>query len=1114
MSADLEIGIHRWDADSYTIELRSNVPGETTGRHWLSREPVRLPIDRLRALSAVTQQYGAALWDGLLADRRIRSGYAAAVARTLSGQQASDGPALRVRLHISPRVPELHSLRWEAMFDSTNGLWVASDQQVVLSRYGMSADERTVRAAPADPRRMKVVLAVANPSGLEADQPNGRTLSPVDVAGEVGRARRALAGIDPGGIAELSQNQPRRPTLGNLLAELRQGCDLLYLVAHGAIRENESRLWLEDDAGGVAVVAGRLLLEGLRELPILPRLIVLASCQSAGRGREARAADGGALAALGPCLVEGGVPAVLAMQGDVFMDTVAHFMPAFFAEVLRTGVIDQAAASARTAARNARREDWWAPVLFHRLRDGRLWGQPACEARAEAPDDLAAELRKYLRGLAERVAELSPLFPERLRTSSAGGTRFDQLRQQVRVLPDRSALPQALAAEREQLRARGLDPDALAYTPGRGRADREDGEDRRKAVEKAVPRVWDEQAAAAFRRAVILADPGFGKTWLLRHEARRVACQALERLDQASPEAVEVPFFCRRLSDLARTDGDLDQDLVQLAGTGRSEGFRKWLRGRFESDRCVILLDALDEVPEERPDYGGSVQFLPRFRQRLRQRIEAFSGAFSRPRLLLTSRVVGYAGSPIPEAEELELMPFGQEETEAFVAVWFGEGQKAQPFLDHLRQSPAIRGLARIPLMLLLLCRSFEGENQLPSRRVDLYRRCLRGLLGEWKGEKQARPVGAAEIDPLLDVLGGVACALFQDGFEQFREDELLRRIGPWQQENPRHPCSRHDPGQLLQEFQQSGVLVRSGDDSESPWLFLHRTFREYLTARTLAQRAKGQGWTALEGLIDRKCWLPEWREVVVLLAGELADPEPLLALLCDEKKDDRFRHRLALAAHCLPELVAAAQTRCASWIDRITEGLVLLWWRARGDGTQAAVEHVATAFPSLKPAGRVEGRRILDWFLEKMQGNMRRAAVEGVGRLGPAAATREVLAGLLPLLDVRHFAVRPTAARVLGGLGPAAATREVLAGLLALLNDPGEVVRRTAAEAVGRLGPAATREVLAGLLPLLSDPDAAVQWTAADCLGGFFSQGLRIFGEEEQLHGRWVNDIAAEESP
>jgi hypothetical protein len=44
--------------------------------------------------------------------------------------------------------------------------------------------------------------------------------------------------------------------------------------------------------------------------------------------------------------------------------------------------------------------------------------------------------------------------------------------------------------------------------------------------------------------------------------------------------------------------------------------------------------------------------------------------------------------------------------------------------------------------------------------------------------------------------------------------------------------------------------------------------------------------------LVDGRAWLPAWQEVVVLLAGRLKDPLPLLELLADESKDDLFHHR------------------------------------------------------------------------------------------------------------------------------------------------------------------------------------------------------------------------------
>ena len=140
--------------------------------------------------------------------------------------------------------------------------------------------------------------------------------------------------------------------LMELVQQLRDGCDVLYLVCHGALIEGEAWLWLEDAAGKSHRVAASELIQRMRELRNVPALVVLASCQSAGGGDDARTSDAGALAALGPGLAEAGIPAVLAMQGDVTIATMAKFMPVFFRELQRDGQIDRAVAAARGAVRD------------------------------------------------------------------------------------------------------------------------------------------------------------------------------------------------------------------------------------------------------------------------------------------------------------------------------------------------------------------------------------------------------------------------------------------------------------------------------------------------------------------------------------------------------------------------------------------------------------------------------------------------------------------------------------------------------------------------------------------------------------------------------------------
>ena len=213
-------------------------------------------------------------------------------------------------------------------------------------------------------------------------------------------------------------------TLKQLVHQLREGCDVLYLVCHGALcrtgpGSRDAVLYLEDDEGNIADVPGALLAESLKAVAEQPRLVVLASCQSAG-GESL--GDGGSLSAFGPLLAAAGIPAVVAMQGDVTMTTVKQFMPTFFEELQRDGVIDRAMAVARGKVRD--RDDRWAPVLFMRLESGRLWYE-------QGPSDPTfpkwnALLRNIARG--ECTAVLGPGMVEPslgapLRGPAAGPTR-------------------------------------------------------------------------------------------------------------------------------------------------------------------------------------------------------------------------------------------------------------------------------------------------------------------------------------------------------------------------------------------------------------------------------------------------------------------------------------------------------------------------------------------------------------------------------------------------------------------------------------------------------------------------------------------------------------------
>ncbi|HSF81469.1 MAG TPA: CHAT domain-containing protein, partial [Anaerolineales bacterium] len=355
--ADLELGIHRRDAGSYAIEFRFSQPKSEADIRITQDQAAyaTVDLDELNQLVYNPDEYGRVLTASFFLSSALQTAFAQA-----RSSAQSLNAAIRLRLLIGPSAPELHSVHWEMLNDPQDGSPLSTNENLLFSRYMSSLDWRPVRLRSRGDLRALVV--VANPSNLV-----DYNLAAVDVQGEMERAKQGLGQILVTPLPESGSDQ--RVTVNNLFDQLRTGeHDILYLVCHGALIKEEAWLWLEDEQGKVVRLSGSELVTRLKELEQLPRLIVLASCESAGDG------SGNALAALGPRLAEASIPAVIAMQGKVSMQTMAKFIPVFFRELESDGQIDRALAVARGAVRH--QADYWMPALFMRLKSGRIWYVP------------------------------------------------------------------------------------------------------------------------------------------------------------------------------------------------------------------------------------------------------------------------------------------------------------------------------------------------------------------------------------------------------------------------------------------------------------------------------------------------------------------------------------------------------------------------------------------------------------------------------------------------------------------------------------------------------------------------------------------------------------------
>jgi hypothetical protein len=404
--ADLEIRILKREPAGYPVEVTLDF-GQEFPRGYL--DPVFLtsapdapagdwvpPADPRTA--------GARLFRWLTADPELAKAWERA---------RGSRPQRRIRLRIDPDSPELHAIPWELLREEVTlrgpagngaagpdgsspsqqllGIDLAASSATPFSRYLAGAWQP---GGPILKRPLRILVAIASPSGLGSD--DWVDFAPIQEEIEWAVLQEAVAGQN----VELTRYpQPARPvwvssaegepepvggnpaplTLLKLQTELSKGYHILHLICHGSFskKTGEAALFLADEDDKVRLVRDVELAEMLaRQLAGADgtaddrlRLVFLHSCQTAARSP----AD--AFRGLAPKLVAAGVPAVLAMQDRVEMGTARQFAAVFYRQLLEHGQVDLAANEARAAVIGAFRSGAEVPVLFMRLRDGRLLAQ-------------------------------------------------------------------------------------------------------------------------------------------------------------------------------------------------------------------------------------------------------------------------------------------------------------------------------------------------------------------------------------------------------------------------------------------------------------------------------------------------------------------------------------------------------------------------------------------------------------------------------------------------------------------------------------------------------------------------------------------------------------------
>ena len=296
---------------------------------------------------------GRYLFGQLISDPIVREAW-----HTAQGEAASQSIPRRIRLRIGDDVSELHILPWELMTDGENIL--STNAKTPFSRY---IPVPKPWGQPLVSRPIRILGIISNPDDLQERY----HLSRLDVDLEKYILATAFKGLEQGKVRLDFMASPITPeNLGNAL---RRGYQMVHFVGHGRFvgRSTRAELFLEDQNGHSLPVADEILSQIFSHADVQPHLIFLSACQSASHSSR------DTFVGIGPKLVQAGVPAVIGMQDRVSIATARKITQIFYRRLTDHGYVDQALNEARASLIRVDPAAVQTPILFMRLKSGRLW---------------------------------------------------------------------------------------------------------------------------------------------------------------------------------------------------------------------------------------------------------------------------------------------------------------------------------------------------------------------------------------------------------------------------------------------------------------------------------------------------------------------------------------------------------------------------------------------------------------------------------------------------------------------------------------------------------------------------------------------------------------------